>query len=47
VYFTVFVNAGKKPTCKTVLAKLNEMESQCKGTLRNIFFFAHASNGFR
>ncbi|XP_020623534.1 uncharacterized skeletal organic matrix protein 5-like isoform X1 [Orbicella faveolata] len=31
VYFTVFVNAGKRPTCKTVLARLDEMESLCQG----------------
>lgn len=47
VYFTFFVKAAKKPTCKTVLAKLNEMESRCQGTVRNVFFFAHAANGFR
>ena len=40
VYFTIFVNAAKKqPTCKTVLAKLNKMESLCKGTFRNVFYF--------
>ena len=39
LYFTIFVNAGKKqPTCKTVLTKLNKMESLCKGTFRNVFY---------
>lgn len=45
VYFTVFVNAGKRPTCKTVLARLDEMESLCQGTFRNVFYFADVSNG--
>ena len=41
VYFTIFVSAGKKqPTCKTVLAKLNKMESLCQGTFRNVFYFS-------
>ncbi|XP_068696566.1 uncharacterized skeletal organic matrix protein 5-like [Montipora foliosa] len=31
VYFTIFVNAGRKPTCKTVLKKLDKMESLCQG----------------
>ena len=39
LYFTILVNAGKKqPTCKTVLTKLNKMESLCKGTFRNVFY---------
>ncbi|XP_068754139.1 uncharacterized skeletal organic matrix protein 5-like isoform X2 [Montipora capricornis] len=29
-YFNIFVNAGRKPTCKTVLEKLNKMESLCQ-----------------
>ena len=40
VYLTIFVNAGKKkPTCKTVLAKLDEMGSLCQGKFRNVSYF--------
>ena len=39
VYFTFFVNAGKMPTYKTVLQRLDEMESLGKGTFRNVFYF--------
>ena len=38
LYFSIFVNAGKKPTCKTVLERLDKMESQCQGTFRNVVY---------
>ena len=44
VYFTIFVNAGKKPTCKTVLEKLNAMEGLCQGTFRNVFYVSNGLN---
>ena len=46
LYFAVFVNAGKKLTCKTVLAKLKKMESKCQGTFRDVSTFPNVSNGF-
>ena len=48
VYFTIFVNAGKKkPTCRTVLSKLDEMGSLCKGTFRNVSTGLNLSFSFR
>ena len=38
LFFSIFVNAGRKPTCKTVLDRLDKMESQCQGTFRNVFY---------
>ena len=44
VYFTIFVNAAKKSNfCKSVLQKLNELESQ--GTFRNVFYLTDALKG--
>ena len=36
VPFAIFVNARKRPNCKTVLEKLDEMEDLCQGTFRNV-----------
>ena len=46
VYFTMVVNAGKKPNfCKSVLQKLDTLESLIQGTFRNVFYLANVSNG--
>ena len=46
VYFTIFVNAGKRQTiCDKVLEKLNALECPSHGTFRNVFYLANVSNG--
>ena len=46
-YFTIFVNAGGKQTCKKVLTKLDQIESLCQGTTRNVFYFVDVLNGLK
>ena len=35
----IFVNAGRNRTCQKVLEKLNNIESLCQGTPKNVFYF--------
>ena len=48
VYFTIYVNAGKRNRVwKTVLEKLNKLKCPKQGTLRNVFYLVNVSNGFK
>ena len=39
MYLPIFVNAGRNRTCQKVLEKLNNIESLCQGTPKNVFYF--------
>jgi len=42
-YFTIFVNAGKRP-CDKLLEKLEKLECTGQGTLGNVFYLTVVSN---